>query len=279
VVQQAGAGPGVPSRGVLAGVAPRLDRRGHVLLFRLGQLVRRPLHHAQGHGQPGRRLRAQRSVRGLTLQGADGDDVDHRGHARPDLPGGAHPAPVPRRGRQRGDVVAGPVAGEQGVEHPGQRPDIGVAAAGRFRLGAVIGPAQGSVDAQPGDLQPAGRIPAQRTRRQPQVRAPRPVREGDGVGGIGDHGGGQGRVRQPGQHQVFQVRARRPFRHDVRAFEVEVGVVDRGQSRVDHLGRRLHGVDHGRRNRLAREQQVDRDGPAQQPVGGLPQRKPAGLER
>ena len=143
--------------------------------------------------------------------------------------------------------------------------------------------AQGRVQAEAGDLEAAARVPAHRMRGQPQVRPAGPVRDRDSVGRVRDHRGGQGRLRQrgrerPGQHQVLQVRAGRPLGHDVRALLVEVGVVDGGQPRVGYLGGGLHRVGHGPRDG-SRGQQVDRDGTAEQLVGGLPQRKAARLPR
>ena len=196
-----------------------------------------------------------------------GDRVQDAGHAGPDLPRGVHASLVPRGGRQRGRLVAGPAAGEHGVEHPGQGYGVGGGWVGGVR------PGQGRVDAQPGDLEAAAGVPAQRAGAQAQVRPADAVRDGEGVRGVGDHGGGQGRAGQPGQHQVLQVRAPRPFRHDVRALDAVVGVVDGGQARIAHPGRGLHRLHHVPGNRDPAGQQVDRDRTAQQLIGGLPQRQ------
>ena len=248
------------------------DRR--VLLLRPFHLVGRPLHHAKRHGQPGRSLRPQRGVRGLPVQRPVGDGVQDGGHPGPDLPRRAHAALMPGSRRQRGrglGLVAGPVPGQQGVEHPAQRRGV-------RRHGVVRGrvAAQRRVEAETGDLEAAGGIPAQRARGQAQVRPTGLMGDGERVGRIGDHGGGQGRVRQPGEHQVFQGRAGCPFGHDVGATGVEISVVDGRQPRVGHLGGGLHRLDHGARDGPG-GQQVDRDGPAEQLVAGLPQRKAARL--
>ena len=229
---------------MLPGDAPvRPDGRvGHVLLLlRSFQLVGRSLHHAKRHGQPGRSLRSQRGVRGLPGQRAIGDGVQDGGHPGADLPRRAHAALMPGSWRQcravGGGLLAGPVPGQQGVEHPGQghgvsRPTLG---GGRIRGGA----AERRVEAEAGDLEAAAWVPAQRARGQSQVRPASLMREGERVRRVSDHGGRQGRPRQPGKHQVLQVRAGGPFGHDIgalRAVRGKVGVVDGRQARIGHLG-------------------------------------------
>ena len=136
-----------------------------------------------------------------------------------------------------------------------------------------VRPGQGRVDAEPGDLEAGVGVPAQRAGAQAQVRSAGPVRDGEGVRGVGDHGRGQGRGGQPGQYQVLQVRTPRPFRHDVRALDAAVGVVDGGQARIAHPGRGLHRLHHVPGNRDPTGQQVDGDRAAQHLIGGLPQRQ------
>src|SRR5205823_11402636 len=86
---EAGPGPGVTRRPPLV-AGP--DERLALLPF---QLVGRPLHHAERHGHPGRGLRPQRGVGGLSPQAAIGDGVQHGGHAGADLARCAHAPLVP----------------------------------------------------------------------------------------------------------------------------------------------------------------------------------------
>ena len=120
---EAGPGPGVPGLPPLPlplRAGPD-DRRA----LQPVQLVGRPLHHAERHGHPGRALRSQRSVGRFSLQAAVGDGIQQGGHPGADLARRAHASLVPGRGRQRGRLVAGPVPGEQRVQHPGQRRGVG----------------------------------------------------------------------------------------------------------------------------------------------------------
>jgi lysyl-tRNA synthetase, class I len=265
-------GPRVPCllAGLLRGLRPRVRLRPGLFL-RLFQPVGRPLHQAQRHGQAGRGLCPQRGVGRLAEQAAVGDGVQDGGYPGADLARRAHAPLVPGRRRQGGRVVAGPVPGQQRVQHPGQRGGVRCHRIGGPRFGAAE---QRRVQAQAGDLEARAGVPAQRVRGQPQVRPPGPVRHGERVRRVGDHGGGQRRVRQPGAHQVFQVRAPGPLGHDVRTPGREIGVVDGGQARIAYPGGGPHRVHHVRRDRSPAGQQVDGDRAAEQFVGGLPHRKP-----
>ena len=112
------------------------------------------------------------SVGGLSLQAAVGDGVQHGGHPGADLARRAHVPLVPGRGRQRGGLVTGPVPGEQRVQHPGQRGRVGRhrVLQGGSALCLLGAAAQGRVQAETGDLEAAGVVPAHRARGQPQVR-------------------------------------------------------------------------------------------------------------
>ena len=205
-------------------------------------------------------------------------------HARGHLARRAQAGAVLRRGREQsrrgpGGRRAGPVAGQRGVEQPGEVPRVGefgvIRAVVRRGQRSWVRPGQRGVDAEPGDLHAAARCPVQAGRIQPQVRQAELVRGRDRPRRLHDQRGRAGRLERAFREHVEQRLAGHPLEHDVSQLVAVLHVEHLGETRVAEPARGPRGGDGlGHPGEAGREgEHGDRAG--QGLVRGLPVR-PAG---
>ena len=149
------------------------------------------------------------------------------------LPGAEHAAVVARRRRHRGERLAGPFAGQGGVEDAD-----GVDAVTPLGVSGVgVDPVQRGVDTEADDAHRAEVVEQHGLGVEPAVGVALVVGQDQQVGDLGgDPGGLLRRQRAPGGQRVLQRRALAPFVHDVRHLVGLGGIEDAQHPRVTDGG-------------------------------------------
>ena len=150
----------------------------------------------------------------------------------PHLAGAAELVTAARRRWQRCPLGPRPATGQGRIQQPAQPPGIGQ------RRVSCRDPGERGSDTQTGDLHLIRRIPPHEPGPQAQMCQPGRMGRRERPRGLGDDGGGAGRLGRARCQQVPQMPARWPLGHHVRELTLHHSIKDPRQARIAEPTRR-----------------------------------------